>query len=445
MTTHGTIASAFTTPNFTTESYTLSRIEATIPIAGVTRAITIRHIGDGQVAVTDPDDNLLLIFPAWQRTDQWSNEFREYLIISVLSGTDMPKLYTAEYDGDIFVLDGGHRLRTIASFKANKFPIKVQHPEDPSKSQFVYYDNIQRRASGRSNAARVLTTQERVIFDNYPVSIVHYPASTELEARHLFNILNHHRAMTSAEVVNSIGTFLVEFLRDECYAIMDTGVTVRDALHNMSGSSFKKVDHHQDLLSLLSIWNVVNPEGIDDSEREENSVSKCKTTLASGVSTFVRNLDRPLEDFERLRFREMLDNMIHIDSVFAEHKLSAAYLLSALHFLRFNNASVDDFIDIMDTFNTDRRLWQRLFKEKDDENRRRRPNQDRLQLVTTQMNELDPYFWFTKYQKSQKSGGLDRNGMNVRKRIFEQIQDDFNGVAMENWRHVDAQQQQADA
>jgi hypothetical protein len=347
----------------------------------------------------------------------------------------------------MYVLDGGHRLRTIVSFKANKFPIQVQHPENHKRSdgtpipQFVYYDNIHRRSSTRSNAARVLTDQERKIFDKYSINIVNYPSSTELEARKLFNILNHHRAMTSAEVVNSIGTFLIGFIRQESAQIMDTGITVCENLKNMSGPSFKKVEHHKDILSLLAIWNVVNPEGTNVSELEENSLANCKTSLASGVESFVRKLDRELEESECIRFREMLDNMFKIDTEFSEHKLTAAYLLAALHFMRFNNISADEFIEMSGVFNQQRREWQRLFSEKDKENKRRQPNQERLQLLTTQMNDLDTHFWFTKYYKSYKVDGLNKKGMKARKEIFEQVHDDFNGIPKQEWRHIDAQQQ----
>ena len=54
----------------------------------------------------------------WQRDDCWPPEFKKYLILSIINGIDIPKIYIGQIiDTDIeTIMDGGHRTRTINEF-----------------------------------------------------------------------------------------------------------------------------------------------------------------------------------------------------------------------------------------------------------------------------------------------------------------------------------------
>ena len=66
-------------------------------------------------------------FPEWQRENCWTDIFKQDLILSIINGVDLPKLYIGDIkDTDNkYIIDGGHRSRTIEDFYNNKFHITI--------------------------------------------------------------------------------------------------------------------------------------------------------------------------------------------------------------------------------------------------------------------------------------------------------------------------------
>jgi len=71
-------------------------------------------------------ENHTFTLPEWQRKDCWSLEYKQKLIMSVLKGIDIPKIYIGEVmepKKKKYIIDGGHRTRAICEFKNNQFSI----------------------------------------------------------------------------------------------------------------------------------------------------------------------------------------------------------------------------------------------------------------------------------------------------------------------------------
>ena len=65
-------------------------------------------------------------FPKWQREDCWNDDYRTTLIESILLCSDLPKIYLSKQpDGRFYLLDGGHRTRTIKDFMDNNYYIII--------------------------------------------------------------------------------------------------------------------------------------------------------------------------------------------------------------------------------------------------------------------------------------------------------------------------------
>ena len=49
-------------------------------------------------------------FPNWQREDCWKPIYKQELVLSILNGIDIPKIYLGDIkdSDDIFIIDGGH-------------------------------------------------------------------------------------------------------------------------------------------------------------------------------------------------------------------------------------------------------------------------------------------------------------------------------------------------
>ena len=75
-------------------------------------------------------------FPKWQRDDCWDDEYRVTLIESIMQKTDLPKIYLSKkVNGEFYLIDGGHRTRTISSYMKNMFAITI----DDDK---VFYNSL---------------------------------------------------------------------------------------------------------------------------------------------------------------------------------------------------------------------------------------------------------------------------------------------------------------
>lgn len=147
---------------------------------------------------------MIIALPKWQREDTWTELYRIELICSILRNHDLPKFYFAKIigSGNRYLIDGGHRYRTIKKFINNEFYICID-------GMCVYYNKEELDSNSRN-----LTEIERGYFDNYELSFTEYIDIEEKEARDIFNKLQNHCPMSIPDMINSMETHLIDYLRD---------------------------------------------------------------------------------------------------------------------------------------------------------------------------------------------------------------------------------------
>ena len=117
--------------------------------------------------------------PKYQREHCWKPEFEVKLIMSILAGVDLPKIYLGQIKetGETHLIDGGHRSRTIDRFVKNEFHIIRD-------GKHVYYNKeFEQETKGKIN----LSEEEKRYFDNYHLDVLTYIDITEKECRNIFN------------------------------------------------------------------------------------------------------------------------------------------------------------------------------------------------------------------------------------------------------------------
>ncbi|MFO7566276.1 MAG: DUF262 domain-containing protein [Enhygromyxa sp.] len=65
-----------------------------------------------------------IFIPEYQRKFVWDDEKKSLLIESIILGLPIPFIFVADVDGDLEIVDGTQRIRTLCSFKENKFALK---------------------------------------------------------------------------------------------------------------------------------------------------------------------------------------------------------------------------------------------------------------------------------------------------------------------------------
>lgn len=236
-------------------------------------------------------------FPRWQREDCWNDYYRVKLIESIMTQTDLPKFYLSKMkDQDKFyLLDGGHRTRTIKSYINNEFNIIIDDIN-------VYYDTL--KGSLRKN--RIMNEHEKSIFDKYYLSITIYENLSEKESRKIFNDLQNCQPMSMADIVNSHESYLVDYLRTlENLSIDGQHLSIyfdnSPKLPNSSNSGL--------LYQLASWWTIVFPDGIDEKEKLKESFKWCLKGESKDKSSCYHYIKR-YEDEITQKQKEYFEGMI---------------------------------------------------------------------------------------------------------------------------------------
>jgi len=257
-----------------------------------------------------------LNMPKWQRQHQWDrkDKWEESLIMSILLNHDIPKLYVAEIleqDKNWYIIDGGHRTRSINNYIDNKFPINIDGVE-------YYYSKIMK------SRTKVLKSDEPKLFklfNDYKLTIIKYLNTTEKDARRLFNILQNTQPMSVADVINSHESSLIDELRklmEEKITINGTTKILREFYEKdvkplKKYDSKKKATFLEDLVSKFTICNPIKCS-CDSDDKKIQSLSfllKGKTKKSPHLE-FVRNYDEEITIDNMIDFKEFIINMITI-------------------------------------------------------------------------------------------------------------------------------------
>ncbi len=309
--------------------------------------------------------NQLLSLPSWQRRGQkiWQGDYKSELIDSIMSGVMLPMICLAEIKGilqqmETIIIDGGHRTRTLHAYKNNEFAWKY-------KDELVYYSETHHDTRGN----RIMTAEERHMFDNYHLTFVTYHDIDESGARMIFNRLQNAAPMTMADIVNSYESPLVDYFRFNIRSKLLRGADIYDKVWKRLG--FKKPDTNEDLYQMLSLFSIVNPSSEDESM--ERNALKCvemgKDRENNACFRYLRNFDnRILTPSMIQRFESSLENIYAFASKNDTHFKSGGkgdiptYLHSLLYVELFSKSRFSQLLDDVDQYKHYDSSSEKLFK-----------------------------------------------------------------------------------
>lgn len=350
--------------------------------------------------------------PEWQRKDCWSLEYKKKLIMSILKGIDIPKIYIGEIRGSErikYIIDGGHRTRAISEFKKNEFSIT-------HNGQKCFY-NLETEHDTRNMGK--LTPEELNRFNNYEINITKYLDITENDCRSLFNVLQNAQPMTVPDIINSHQSDLVDYLRELLFS---------PRIHNSNGANFSELymyykktfrnqGNNDDLEQLVSFYTIVNPirQG-EDIENEDKQIAmkylEKGKTRDSKCLKYIRNHTILVSQEVKDDFEDKIKYII--DCIDQKH-----ILLSDLNSLlyaycwndQFNREALYEFIDLVNSYIQLKKTASKYFKEGNTE------------LATDVLEESDSLnaehgYDLEEWKKSRTSGGSNEKGMLARNNII---------------------------
>jgi hypothetical protein len=278
-----------------------------------------------------------IIFPIWQRNENWPVSYKKDLVTSILNKRMIPMLFFANIGQKNYILDGGHRTRALNSFMNNEFYIEIRRNNILVPN--VYYNKL------KSNN---LTDEEKSIFDNYPLPLYKYTNITEDESRDIFNDLQHARSMTTAEICNSYASYLIDYLRNlENLIVNDNSLY---EILNYRTNPFPKPKCHNYLLVLIQLFSFF------DGDSAKSSLYSCNggKEHISYVKKFSQD---DLDDEYKKEFEEYLINFFNfISKLKLKNLLRVGDFHSIFHYMVWHDIpNINNFLNV--------ELWNKFFEK----------------------------------------------------------------------------------
>lgn len=281
-----------------------------------------------------------IALPTWQREDNWSLEFKIDLIKSILLNVDIPKFYVTKIsdvgDNITYLIDGGHRTRTINEYMNNIFSIPIDD---------VYYYFNRLPPLSKINAKLLIEQPELYkYFTNYKLTIVQYDSISEVDARFIFNKLQNAVPMTIADVINTYETKLVEFLRDlivtDKYGIklINFYTKTYKPLNYVNGTNLNKNKILYDVCSKFTIFIPVkiNTDYEDECVQALSSIMK-GPTMDSPCLNYIKSYNEEIDDKTKMNFINHLKEMFKYINMLNELNITLleSELNTLLHSMRW--------------------------------------------------------------------------------------------------------------
>ena len=313
-----------------------------------------------------------LQFPEWQRENCWTKEFEAELILSILGGIDLPKLYIGSIkDANIkYIMDGGHRSRTIKKFHDNEFSVPIDGVN-------TYYN------------------------------------------RKIFNILQNAQPMSIYDVINSYQSDLVDYSR----VLLDIGLAGYTIMDYFRRYKFiQKPDKTKVMTKLICWFSILNPilvlhDSLGDGDDVVEDVSLKYLTEGnnknSSCLTYIKRCTEEISEDQKLKFIDMLD---FVFNYFQNNRISPTDLNTLIH-ARANhtNFSIEKFNDLLtkvSTYEDLKRAADKLYSDK---------KYDESTNIGKEADSLNDSYskdlsnWLT----SRHSGGNNPSGMRKRYEIVK--------------------------
>ena len=345
-------------------------------------------------------------FPPWQREDCWTKRYKQELILAILTGIDIPKIYTADIKEikETYIIDGGHRSRAISQFMNNEFSLKIDSID-------VYY-NIEFEKDTRNK--RKLTHDELERFNDFELDIVKYSNISEKECRSIFNKLQNSKPMSIEDVINSWQSELVDYLRNLLDYELFEGMTLFESFE--SSSIITKPTKTKIMTQLLSWFTIKNPILSCDIEEEPEIISLmylCKgNNNNSPCLTYIgRYDDDELTDEIKHEFQDTIRFMLEYDK---QNKISPAYMNTLIHSkLNFDTFDIGKF----NAFLQNVKDYDKIMKGSTSHQSSKEYDKQASQLKLGEELNLQYNGNLEVWSKSKNSGGNNPCGMKKRMNI----------------------------
>lgn len=357
--------------------------------------------------------------PKYQREHCWKPEFEVKLIMSILAGVDLPKIYLGQIKetGETHLIDGGHRSRTIDRFVKNEFHITRD-------GKHVYYNKeFEQETKGKVN----LSEEEKRYFDNYHLDVLTYIDITEKDCRNIFNDLQNAQPMSIEDVINSWQSDLVDYIRnllDEPMEVDGETKTVRKWFETypkiMGNNKTEKTKMMTQLISWFTIiFPLVDNIILNPKIKEEEEVSLSFLTKGNNNHSPCLNYVKEHQDDITDEIKE--EFMGHLEFIFEYYKetpISPSDLYTLIH-SRVNyggSFDIDTYEDLLETV----KQYEEIKKESEKLQSSKKYEQAATKFKEAEdlNNEYDRCLetWF----KSRKNGGNNPSGMKKRHEIVRE-------------------------
>lgn len=354
--------------------------------------------------------------PKYQREHCWKPEFEVKLIMSILAGVDLPKIYLGQIKetGETHLIDGGHRSRTIDRFVKNEFHIIHD-------GKHVYYNKeFEQETKGKIN----LSEEEKRYFDNYHLDVLTYIDVTEKECRNIFNDLQNAQPMSIEDVINSWQSDLVDYIRDLLDEPMEVGEETKpvrewfETFPKIMGNN--KTEKTKMMTQLISWFTIIFPliESIvlnpKIKEKEEISYSFL-TKGNNNHSPCLNYVKEHRDDITDEVKEEFMGHLEYIFEYYKENTISPSDLYTLIHSRvnYFGSFDIDTYEDLLETV----KEYGEIKKESEKLQSSKKFDLAALKFKEAEQlnNEYDRCLetWF----KSRKNGGNNPSGMRKRNEI----------------------------
>lgn len=339
-----------------------------------------------------------LDFPEWQREYCWTEQFGKDLILSILDGVDLPKLYIGDIKDTAlkYIVDGGHRSRTIKRFHDNEFPVTID-------GQDIFYSK-----PSKTRNTGCLNDEMRSTFDDYHLDVVVYKDISTNDCRHIFNILQNAQPMSIYDVVNSYQSDLVDYVR----TLIDFDINGQTIMEHFDNFKFIQKPTKTKVMTKLICWfSILFPVLRGDDDVEEDVSLKYLTegnNKNSPCLSYVKGYKDSITDDDKQRFIDILEFIFNYCNT---NQVAPTDLNTLIHAkVNHHNFSIDkfnDFIQQVAIYENLKKQAEKLHSDK---------KYEESAVINKQADDLNEsynkelYMWFN----SRKSGGNNPSGMRKR-------------------------------
>jgi hypothetical protein len=354
--------------------------------------------------------------PKYQREHCWKPEFEVKLIMSILAGVDLPKIYLGQIKetGETHLIDGGHRSRTIDRFVNNEFHIIRD-------GKHVYYNKeFEQETKGKIN----LSEEEKRYFDNYHLDVLTYIDITEKECRNIFNDLQNAQPMSIEDVINSWQSDLVDYIRDlldEPMEVDEETKKVREWFETypkiMGNNKTEKTKMMTQLISWFTIiFPLVESIVLNPKIKEKEEISYSFLTKGNNNhSPCLNYVKEHRDDITDEVKEEFMGHLEYIFEYYKENSISPSDLYTLIHSRvnYFGSFDIETYEDLLETV----KEYEEIKKESEKLQSSKKFELAALKFKEAEQlnNEYDRCLetWF----KSRKNGGNNPSGMRKRNEI----------------------------